>query len=697
MPTKSTKPVNENVQPERTHFQHMLAKNPNYFGNIPGSKIKPNLKFVSNTQYEEITCVGYNPDTQLLEATFSIKKPVGYSGQLCFNGTLEHIRFYLDLHDGDGFIDQGTVAVNVHDIPAVNDCTNVSIFPIMYVAQLKQVSQKLKGCDNPVLPTLRAILSWNQEPPANSPNWNPVWGNVMDCDIQFPPIVILSAPQEIDFSKYFKIAATSPNLTVQQVSEMTGVKVKDLIPEPKQFTIQEMAKKYEGLHVPASRYLFKEIYKMTQYPTSEITMLQKSVLDGLKIDYSSVIDKIAGNVKADNSKANIDYEELQCLGLDYNSEFLVASIKIKKKTGYNGDLCHAGSKEYVAFWIDWDNTCNWTYLNTVELKVHEINMAGNCLCYQVSLPLDTTFHKKLCENPNIIKVRGVLSWNVPPSTVDSEHLQFYGNRIDAHIQIKPGTPIDPNNLIPIYNIIGGIDVNHVDDLTGLTTAGSFFAYNGSTVPTGAPFGGIIVINGPLLTGNRYRIKVTNMNTGVSYYLMNTLTDLVGYLPHFPWVQYTNSIPDANGYYNYLSIEQNTLSILARFTPGTDDKLLVELEIEGVPGTFGQVIQMDNTAPVIKLEIDNEGDCTYYSKGALITGHYYVNDLYINSWRLANTWTGAITGTTNTDALPGNYFEIQTQVDSYPCGSIGLWAEDKTIVNSQYVGYEVPASYIICLQ
>src|ERR1035437_8006131 len=109
---KETKEKEFSVQPERTHFQDMIAKNPNYFGNIPGSKLKSNYQLIAETSYEQLTCVGYNPDTGNMEATFSIKKSVGYSGNLCAPGSFEYVRFYLDFHDGAGFIDQGSVALN---------------------------------------------------------------------------------------------------------------------------------------------------------------------------------------------------------------------------------------------------------------------------------------------------------------------------------------------------------------------------------------------------------------------------------------------------------------------------------------------------------------------------------------------------------------------------------------------------------
>jgi hypothetical protein len=694
MPTKKQISISK-LQMERTHYKYMLAKNVNYFGNIPGSKLKPVLQMSGNIEYEEITCAGYNPETKMLEATISVKKSAGYSGQLCQGGSSEYLRFYLDFHDGEGFIDQGNVAINVHDMPAANDCDGKAIFPIKYAATLPKKTDKFATCGHPVLPSLRVILSWDEEPPADFPNWLPPWGNVFNCDVQLKPFQILAVDKTAAFMGYLKLSADFPHLSANDLAEISGVTVSDLLDKPALGSLEDIAKKYKNL-VPPKRFAFKEVSNMIKYPLSEITMAQKGVMDYLKIDYASIIEELGIVLAADDTKANVDWEELECVGLDYNSEALVASLRIKKNTGYKEDLCHAGSKEYVAFWIDWGD-CVWTYLNTIELPVHDIAIPDKDLSYQVTLPVDFTYHRKPCGASNIARVRCVLSWDTPPSTVDPDKLNYYGNRVDAHIQIKPGAEIDPGDVVPLYNIIGGIDVDHVDDASGLTRAGSFFAYNGLSVPTGAPFGGRIVLNGPLFPGYKYRVKVTNLTTGTSYYMKDHLTNLVGYLPHAPWVQYTNVVPDANGWYDYKPPEKNTLSVLARFTPGTNDKLLVEFEIQGIIGTFVKTIQMDNVAPVVKLAVDDEGDCTHFHKGDKLTGNYYVYDKFISSWSFNSTWGENASGTANTLDLPGAAFEIQTVPSAYPCGSVSLWAEDKTIVDSQWWGHEVYTSYNVCLQ
>ena len=61
------------VQPERANMQLLLLQNPNYFGtlskNNPLSKKYKAVKLVQgNTTYEQLTCVGYNPQMKSLTA-----------------------------------------------------------------------------------------------------------------------------------------------------------------------------------------------------------------------------------------------------------------------------------------------------------------------------------------------------------------------------------------------------------------------------------------------------------------------------------------------------------------------------------------------------------------------------------------------------------------------------------------------------
>ncbi len=82
--------------------------------------MKPVKPMKANTKYEELKCIGFYPDRDLLEAVIDVKLPYGYKGNLCSAGSFEHVRFFVDW-DGDGDFtdageDVGIASVNVHDI-----------------------------------------------------------------------------------------------------------------------------------------------------------------------------------------------------------------------------------------------------------------------------------------------------------------------------------------------------------------------------------------------------------------------------------------------------------------------------------------------------------------------------------------------------------------------------------------------------
>ncbi len=117
----------------------------------------------------------------------------------------------------------------------------------------------------------------------------------------------------------------------------------------------------------------------------------------------------------EESKADVSYEELECLGLDMNVDRLVTTFRIKRPIGYSGDLCSTGSIEHIAFWVDWDDQCEWTYLDTVSVNVHDIReIPDGGLCYAAVLPVDLTMIRRPCKEPKVARVRAVLSWAIAP-------------------------------------------------------------------------------------------------------------------------------------------------------------------------------------------------------------------------------------------------------------------------------------------
>ncbi len=96
------------MRPEqaRAQFRQLILANPNYFGNVKGSPFPPVLQILSDTGFEEIGCVGYQPELNRLEAEVNIKQASGYGGGVCTSGTPEYVRFYVSYYNGATWQDQ---------------------------------------------------------------------------------------------------------------------------------------------------------------------------------------------------------------------------------------------------------------------------------------------------------------------------------------------------------------------------------------------------------------------------------------------------------------------------------------------------------------------------------------------------------------------------------------------------------------
>src|SRR5882724_3584861 len=139
------------------------------------------LDFSGNVFWEEITCVGYNPQTATLEAVVAIKQSTGYSGGLCSAGSKEFVRFFVDY--GTGFEDLGYASFDAHDIPD----TGAGTHPIEYVVRLPLPDTgHRRCCGTAVIPTVRAVRSWNT-PPSTNPNVLNGFGNRLDARVQLAP------------------------------------------------------------------------------------------------------------------------------------------------------------------------------------------------------------------------------------------------------------------------------------------------------------------------------------------------------------------------------------------------------------------------------------------------------------------------------------------------------------------------------
>jgi hypothetical protein len=702
-------PKRARIEPTRTKFRALLAANPNYFGTAPDVGDFPVVVEQSfNTNYEELNCVSYSPKLDRLEASFDVKLPYGYSGDLCTNGSYEYVRFYVDY--GAGWQDAGVASVNVHDIPVGKDCHEDSTHPLAYVCGVDHQPRR-DWCGRPVLPRVRAILSWNLMPPPNQPDWAPPWGNRHECNIQIRPRrwklpdILTKIPQEV--LKKLEL----PPIELLEVPESP-------IPDPgplAELPLDHLAKAYKKAKVPPHRFALPALAKAIESPADAAQLAGEAASAQLAgIPLQEVLDSL------ENESGNTTYEELECLGLEHQaySDRLVATFHVKQPFGYSGGPCTAGSVEYVAFWADWDDNCELEYLGTVETNVHDYaRLPDGGLCYAAVLPVDVAGLRRRCREPVLRRVRAVLSWGTPPSTTDPNHVPYWGNRLDTHVQIAPGRPYDGTAR---FTIVGGVPAAEIDPATGLTMSVAHLAVNGLPLdPRGCPFAGRVTLHGPTdpaLAGSTYRVLLTNLTTGAGPVpLTNGFRTVGGSGQTLPSAT-TFWTPGAGGWTPWLGWAQNTTGVLGWFDTTGDDRWRIDLEVAGSGIVDTKFVQLDNTLNGQSLDPNNTADLQLNVAGncdvaaGVVTGTFVARDVHFGSWGIS-VHGGPSSGfptpppATTTPFLPttsqtptgGRAFELDLSALP-PCGyTVRLAVSDRAIVNSAWTGRAVHVERGLCIR
>jgi hypothetical protein len=686
------------VPGHRENFTRLLAVNPNYFGNLPGSGLVPVAPLLSDTTFERLTCVGYQPERRLLEATFEVKLPYGFGGGPCTNGSWEYVRFWLDY--GSGWVDAGVAGVNVHDLPAGVDCSGATQLPVSYVATLA-IEPQASFCGKPVLPKVRAILSWNVEPPATASAavpapaaWQPVYGNILDTTVQIAPRPLSLTDvlhhldvKEVKLAETMKAALTVPIPT----------------PDPPPLSLSSLAQLYRPEDrstgerpVPPHRFGLGAVLPALAAANPIDTYATIQQWEALGLNWSQTLASLT------QLAGDVSYEQLTCTGLDVARGRLVATIAIKLPYGYSGNLCTAGSTEYVAFWGDFGASgCALTYLGTATVEVHDIAaIPDDGLTYSVVLPVDLSTFAQPCQEPMIGRVRAVLSWNTPPSTLDPDAVPYWGNRIDAHIQL-PVAPPDSGTGPNIW-AVGGIGVAGLDSAydpvgkttsgTGLTLPAAHFALTGTAVGAGCPFGDLVTIQGDPVPHGTYRVQVRNLTQGTVW---TSLTNQVSVVDsagnqslHLP----------VGDYYPYLDHQYNEDGVLADWYTTDGDLWEIKLDSRDAAGNpLGEIqyrVRVDNTPPQADIHISNGGDCKKFAVGTRISGKFtaYDPDGHFASYSLSILpdnlpgGTGVLSPSTGTaEASAAQTWTLDTTGMSSCAYVIQIRASDKTIVSSRSVG------------
>ncbi len=690
---------------ERQQLKHLLALNPNYFGTLVDSQLPPVFKLAGDTSYEELTCVGYDPRTAVLEATVSVKQNGGYDGGLCGPGSYEYVRFYLDY--GAGWEDAGVASINVHDVPAGVDCAGQPWSPLSYAASLK-ITPNTSVCFFPRLPRVRAILSWKTVP--DGPDFVPVWGNVLEDTIQIKPRFWFLKEYIDVLADLNKVKIVIPQ-DYQYAEEVVIPK-----PDPGPLALAELAKVYGGsfggktkgdetfaeeFAVPSHRFGFSHLEQYIQgSPVSELAYSAKvSEWASIGLEWSDAVKALL------DGAGDVGYEELECLGLDNTLDRVEATFRVKRPAGYGGSLCQSGSTEYVAFWATFDEDCTWTYLGTADVQVHDISsIPAEGISYAAALPVDLTHQRRECSTPRIVRLRAVLSWSSAPSTTNPDDIPYWGNRIDRHVQIAPGLEIPPGTVTPLISILGGIPVTQIGSASGLTTPTAHFSLLGGSSPADpdnqgrpCPFARLVAVQGPAFVGYSYRIQVREVGS-LSWQTLNQNFEVTD--------QYGNtSVQSAVGdYYPYLPDSVNQDNLLAVWSTADDTLWEVKLDISGVFGSDVHRVQLHNTQPVADIHVNPlAGDCSKHTVGTVLDGTYVATDAYLSAYSLGTLPYAAPAGQLSPEgaqytATPsgGSVWTLHTD-NMTPCGYVlQVGVGSRAIYNSSPSYTSRSASVGFCL-
>jgi hypothetical protein len=662
------------LRPEhaRENLHLLLLANPNYFGNLKDSPFKPVLNIAGDSNYETLGCVGYSAALKRLEAVVSINQVSGYNGGLCATGSQEYVRFYLSFDQGVSWQDQGVASFTVHDAAGPKPLEYSVALPVAVPSHL---------CFFESLPQVRAILSWNYAPPAETPNFVPVWGSVTNTTIQAPVSHFIIFEDLLAEAKLNLPASLSDILDISQPLVTS---------EPKSPSLPELIEAYKGKAVQSHRLFYPQIAKLGQGLSASLAV--KHPLSTLDIDLSEIIGAILA------TSGDTAFEQLGCVGLDANRSTLNGVVRVKRPYGFGGGLCTTGSTEYVAFWVDWG--AGFEYAGTTSFATHDIvGIPAGGLDYAVALPVNLASRLQPCEKgPNTAIVRAILSWEVATPPTDPYQVPIWGNQLDALVLLPAGLPFVIGT--PDIAIIGGIGVASIDTTgvtvkPGTTFPNALFALTGTYADPWdhsrqCPFGGQIVIQGAPSAGSKYRVWVRKVGSPGQSLLTDPIltTDWLG---NSTWRN-----PDASGFFTYLDPSQNIDSVLAYWYSSGDDPWYVWLEIADIADSvFGStplyMIQLDNTAPTAEIHIDSGGDCKQFGLNSVIDGHFVARDIHFGTFSLQtlpatllpppNELVTATAYTSQTAPAPGDAWSLST-AGMIPCGYVvQLWVYDNTIVGS----------------
>jgi len=700
---------------ERVRFKNQLF-----------SKAVPPPK--GNTTYEELACIGFQPELNQLEAVIYIKQPVGYLGDICSAGSQEYVRFFMSFDKGKTWHDQGMTQFTAYDIP------ETAKHRLEYAVTLT-INPRKHICKVHNFVMVRAILSWHVPPQPGNPNFPIHWGNSKDTVIQIAPTRRPSF-KEIVEAAHLKFPP--------EIVDVLDFDQEIATVEPKPLTLAQLSELYKDKKVEAHRFGFPTALKMQNNPKvlTEAAMNLQTVTGDLPFVIGDVLEKL------EEPTGNTFYEQLDCVGYDPEHKQLVATFRVKQGWGYLGGSCTPGSVEYVTFWGDFDNNGTFeTCFGSIGLRVHDFEkIPEHGLEYGVSLPVDLTPYQQPCKKgPKLVRIRATLSWHVPHPCGSPNKPPVWGNAEDTVIQIPAGPVHDPENYNGYLYTVCGVNICAIDPVTGLTSLAD------------QPFGAALNVTGEIpIAYNfppRFKYKVWVRSLDPSPGAWQPLTNdywiwvTEGAGGGIPSTKYVKQNTDALGWYDYpeyglpstgswrrvtgpdrlLGVWGTVTSQTGRWEIGLQFQDTVTSAVywagwQTCPdGSFRRdvVVYLDQVRPSASLDpnldVSTDGGthwspamaCDTFVKGVLIRGKYTVSDEHFRILSLYVQPPGPAHGTPVTPSIrtyptvpttgeTGTWILDTTNMD--PCGYVirlDVW--DRTIVSCDDDGWFSWASLGFCLK
>lgn len=462
------------IPAEREKFKSLVLANANYFGTYPnfgGIVVKP---LSSDTTYEQLTCLGLNPGSNLLEGVINIKQHSGYGTNACGTGTREYVRFFVQ--DSGGWHDLGLSSVQVYDLAGT--------LPLSYAVSVN-FAEARKFCKFENIVHVRAILSWEWAPTPGNHNFIPVWGNVVNAEVQVAPRWFFEVPlSELVAEKAITINA----------SVLSGLDTTQSLPgiPPKALNFGELKSLYANEKVPVHRYGFDAVSKLASESIG--TALGQISPGKVPISASNLtsaeVSAILGSIE--KLQGDTTYEHLTCAGYNPQTRELEGVIEVKQNSGYSGGLCTFGSTEYVAFYAFFGGV--WNTLGTAQVQVHDLKKASPAHPISYAVFRISNLTSALCEVLTGVPLRAILSWSTPPT--GPGFIPVWGNVVNTHVQ--PQILTSTGEGLELMRI-GRVEVSSIDNITGL--AMPMVPVADDCVGNTSPFGGAPTVEGAFVPVN----------------------------------------------------------------------------------------------------------------------------------------------------------------------------------------------------